>query len=143
MTWGRLVRRGPPLSYILLDTKETHSFDSRTPPTSTIHVIPTTSLGTATFLAWYIRCLLLLWRCLYGPPQVGALLDDYPNILARANSFDNKLTSDALAITPQNGDYANILALSVRQLFGNIELTAGWDGLGYVQDDVMAFLRGT
>jgi hypothetical protein len=63
--------------------------------------------------------------------------------LARATDFDNKLNSDALAITPQNSDYASILALSVRQIFGNIELTSGWDGTSYVPTDIMAFLNGT
>jgi len=71
------------------------------------------------------------------------LLEDYPNIYARATDFDNKLTSDALAITPQNSDYANIVALSARQLFGNIELTSGWDGTTHVSTDIMAFMRGT
>ena len=71
------------------------------------------------------------------------LLEDYPNIYARATDFDNKLTSDALAITPQNSDYANIVALSARQLFGNIELTSGWDGTTHVPTDIMAFMRGT
>ena len=70
------------------------------------------------------------------------LLEDYPNIYARATDFDNKLTSDALAITPQNSDYANIVALSARQLFGNIELTSGWDGTTHVPTDIMAFMRG-
>jgi len=83
-----------------------------------------------------------VWRCLRGPSQVGAILDDYPNTLARATDFDNKLTSDALAVTPQNSDYADILALSVRQLLGNIELTTGWDGISG-QDGIMAFMRGT
>ena len=94
------------------------------------------------FLEWYVRCIPLGW-CLRDLLQVGALLDDYPNTLVRATNFDSKLTTDALAVTPQNSDYAGIVTLSVRQLFGNIELTTGWDGLTYVQDDVMAFLRGT
>ena len=47
-----------------------------------------------------------------------------------------------MAITPQDNDYANILALSIRQMFGNIELTAGFDGTTYVQTDIMAFLNG-
>ncbi|KAF9653386.1 DUF1793-domain-containing protein [Thelephora ganbajun] len=81
---------------------------------------------------------------LYGsvPGMIIVLLNDYPNALARAIDFDNKLTSDALAITPQNNDYADILALSVRQLFGNIELTSGWDGTIHVPTDIMAFMRG-
>lgn len=69
------------------------------------------------------------------------LLDDYPNMLARANAFDSKLASDALAITPQNSDYANILALSARQLFGAIEITSGWDGTTQISTDIMAFMR--
>ena len=68
------------------------------------------------------------------------LLDNYPNILARATDFDNKLTADALAV---NSECANIVALSVRQLFGDIELTSGWDGITHVPTDIMAFIRGT
>jgi len=71
------------------------------------------------------------------------LLDDYPNALTRAINFDNNLTSDALSVTPQNNDYADIIALSVRQLFGNIELSAGWYNNILVQNDIMAFMRGT
>ncbi|KAF9791272.1 hypothetical protein BJ322DRAFT_439174 [Thelephora terrestris] len=73
--------------------------------------------------------------------MITAFLNDYTNALARATDFDNKLFTDALDITPQVNDYANILALSVRQMFGNIELTSGWDGTTYVQTDIMAFLN--
>ena len=76
------------------------------------------------------------------PPQVTALLNDYPNTLARAINFDNNLTLAAFAVTPQDTDYADILSLSARQVFGNIELTAGWDGTTYVPTDIMAFMRG-
>ena len=69
------------------------------------------------------------------------LLDDYPNMLARANAFDGKLASDALAITPQDSNYANVLALSARQLFGSIEITSGWDGTTHIATDIMAFMR--
>ncbi|KAF9790927.1 hypothetical protein BJ322DRAFT_417052 [Thelephora terrestris] len=72
--------------------------------------------------------------------MVAALLDDFPNTLARATSFDDELTSDALNIIPQDNDYSGILALSVRQVFGNIELTAGWNGTGYDPTDIMVFL---
>jgi hypothetical protein len=60
----------------------------------------------------------------------------------RAKSFDDKLTSDALGIIPQDNDYAGILALTVRQMFGNIELTAGWNDNTYDPTDIMAFLSG-
>lgn len=90
-----------------------------------------------------VRSLHVSWMVtLTCSPQVIALLDDYPNTLARATSFDAKLTSDALAAASQNSDYANIVALSVRQLFANIELTSGWDGTTHVPTDIMAFMRG-
>jgi len=142
MILGPSAHRGPHRSCIPSDTLETLSFNSRTPKTSTPCALPITSLGMVVFLEWYVRCIPLGW-CLRDLLQVGALLDDYPNTLVRATNFDSKLTTDALAVTPQNSDYAGIVTLSVRQLFGNIELTTGWDGLTYVQDDVMAFLRGT
>ena len=74
--------------------------------------------------------------------QITAFLNDYPNALARAKDFDVNLTSSALDVTPQDNDYADILALSVRQMFGNIELTSGWDGTNHVPADIMAFLSG-
>ncbi|KAF9784530.1 hypothetical protein BJ322DRAFT_1109249 [Thelephora terrestris] len=66
------------------------------------------------------------------PDMVTTFLDDYPNALARAVNFDNKLASDSLAITPQDSDYANILALSVRQTFANIKLTSHCQVDGFV-----------
>ena len=62
--------------------------------------------------------------------------------MARAIYFDNMLSSAALAVMPQSSDYADILALSVRQMFGNIELTCGFDGTNLVPTDILAFLRG-
>ena len=58
-------------------------------------------------------------------------------------NFDNNLTAAGFAVTPQDSSYADILALSVRQMFGNIEITAGWDGTTHVPTDIMAFMRGT
>lgn len=76
-------------------------------------------------------------------PKIAAILNDYPNTLVRAIGFDNQLNSDALAVTPDSTDYADILALSARQVFGNIELTCGWNGTAHVPAGSMAFLRGT
>ena len=95
------------------------------------------------FWNWCVGCVSRIWRCLSETPQVSALLDDYPNTVVRATNFDKKLALDVSAVTPQNSDYADIVALSVRQLFGNIELTAGWDGTTHVQNDIMAFMGGT
>ena len=78
----------------------------------------------------------------YTLPKVTALLNDYPNTLARAMNFDNNLTSAAFGVTPQDSSYADILALSVRQMFGNIEITAGLHNTTYVPTDIMAFMRG-
>lgn len=72
--------------------------------------------------------------------MVTALLNDYPNALVRATNFDNSLTSAAFAIASQDSGYRDILALSVRQLFGNIEITAGYDGSTHVPTDIMAFM---
>ena len=77
-----------------------------------------------------------------SPPKVTALLDDYPNALARANDFDDSLTSAAFCVTPQDSNYTNILALSARQMFGNIEITAGLDDTTYDPTDIMAFMSG-
>ena len=143
MTSGSLARRRPPRLCILSDMSEIPSFSSLMSPTSTVYALHTTSLATEVFPRWYVCCALLTPRRLCALPQVAALLNDYPDALIRATNFDNKLTSDALAATPQNNDYADIVALSVRQLFGNIELTAGWDGTTYVQNDIMGFVRGT
>ena len=84
-----------------------------------------------------------MWWRLRDPLQAAAFLDDWSNALARATDFDKKLSSDALAVAPQNSDYADILALSVRQLFGTIELTSGFDGITYVTTYIMVFMRGT
>ena len=84
-----------------------------------------------------------MWWRLRVPPQAAAFLDDWANAMARATAFDKKLTSDALTVMPKSSDYADILALSVRQLFGTIELTSGFDGTTHVESDIMAFMRGT
>ena len=83
------------------------------------------------------------YLCNLPSPKVTALLDDYPNALARAKDFDDNLTSAAIGVTQQDSNYADILALSVRQMFGNIEITAGLDGTTYDPTDIMAFMRGT
>ncbi|KAF9782924.1 hypothetical protein BJ322DRAFT_182136 [Thelephora terrestris] len=75
------------------------------------------------------------------PDLVTALLSDYPNTLARAMNFDENLTTAAFAVTPQDSDYEDVLALSVRQLFGNIEITAGSNGTTHDPTDIMAFMR--
>ena len=57
-------------------------------------------------------------------------------------NFDDQLTSNVSAITSQDSSYADILALSTRQVFGNIELTCRWDGTTCDPTDIMAFLNG-
>jgi hypothetical protein len=65
-----------------------------------------------------------------------------PTLWLARKKFDDDLTSAAFAATPQDTTYWDILALSVRQMFANIELTAGWDGATHVSTDIMAFLKG-
>ena len=110
--------------------------------TSTVYAEPTISPDTVAFLIWYAYFTLHVSSTNTSPFKVTALLNDYPNTLVRATSFDNNLTSAAFAITSQDSRYRDILALSVRQLFGNIEITAGYDGSTHVPTDIMAFMSG-
>lgn len=110
--------------------------------TSIVGAAAIISLVTTILIAWCVPLRCGRGWCLCLLLQIDAFLDDYPNALARAIAFENKLTSDVFAVTPQSTEYADILALSVRQAFGNIELTSGFDGNSHNSTDIMAFMRG-
>lgn len=60
--------------------------------------------------------------------------------MSSANTFDSKISSDASAIST---DYASIVALSVRQVLGAIEITLSKNSDGsFNTDDVMVFMKG-
>ncbi|EJF56480.1 hypothetical protein DICSQDRAFT_93645 [Dichomitus squalens LYAD-421 SS1] len=53
---------------------------------------------------------------------IAAFLKDYNNAVARADAFDAQINNDARNIS---SDYASLVALSIRQTFGAIEITVG------------------
>lgn len=67
-------------------------------------------------------------------------MNDYSNALSRAQAFDAKLQSDASAIS---SDYAEVVALSVRQAFCAMEITISKNGANsWNTSDVLVFLKG-
>ncbi|KAG9006475.1 hypothetical protein FRB93_008603 [Tulasnella sp. JGI-2019a] len=70
---------------------------------------------------------------------LSTFLLDYPNAFSRASAFDKKVQSDASAIS---SDYADVVALSIRQTFGATEITISKDGTGsWNTTDVMMFMK--
>ncbi|KAJ3568603.1 hypothetical protein NP233_g5597 [Leucocoprinus birnbaumii] len=77
----------------------------------------------------------------YSTPAalISDFLNDYSNALSRANTFDNKINSDASKIS---SDYASIVALSVRQSLGAIEITISKNSNGsFNTNDVIVFMK--
>lgn len=67
-------------------------------------------------------------------------MNDYSNALSSAQAFDTKLQSDASAIS---SDYAEVVALSVRQALGAMEITVSKNGVNsWNTSDVLVFLKG-
>ena len=72
--------------------------------------------------------------------QIKAFITDYPNALARARAFDAQIESDANKIS---ADYASIVALSIRQTFGAIEITVSRNlDNSYDTSNVLTFMKG-
>ncbi|KAJ8587203.1 DUF1793-domain-containing protein [Rhizopogon salebrosus TDB-379] len=70
---------------------------------------------------------------------ISAFIGDYSTALSRAQVFDEKVSSDASAIS---SNYAGIVALSIRQAFGALELTLSKNSDGsWNTDDVLMFLK--
>lgn len=67
-------------------------------------------------------------------------MNDYSNAFARANAFDAQVAADAKKIS---ADYADIVALSIRQGFGAIEITVArkQDG-SFDTSNAMTFMKG-
>lgn len=73
--------------------------------------------------------------------QISSFLGDYSNALSRANALDAQIQSDASKIS---SNYAGLVALSVRQTFGAMEITVSKDASGqFDTSDIMSFLKGT
>ncbi|OCH92918.1 DUF1793-domain-containing protein [Obba rivulosa] len=70
---------------------------------------------------------------------ISTFLHDFPNALARANAFDAQVDADASKIS---ANYSALVALSIRQGFGAIEITLSKDASGqFNTSDIMAFLK--
>ena len=69
---------------------------------------------------------------------ISTFIHDYANALARANTFDAKLKADASKIS---SDYADVVALSVRQALGSVEITVSKKDGKYNEDDILTFMK--
>ena len=77
--------------------------------------------------------------------QISTFLSDFPNAINRANALDTRVHSDATGISsdPTSSDYAALVALSVRQAFGSLEITVSKGANGtFNTDDILIFMRG-
>jgi hypothetical protein len=73
--------------------------------------------------------------------KISSFLDDFNNALARANIFDMRVNTDASRISP---DYASIVALSIRQALGAMEVTISKNAdNSWNITDIMVFMKGT
>ncbi|KAF8827268.1 hypothetical protein HHX47_DHR5000700 [Lentinula edodes] len=70
---------------------------------------------------------------------ITAFLSDYSEALSRAKALDEKLQTAASSIS---SDYADIVALSMRQTFGATELTISGSPGAWNTDDVLMFIKG-
>ncbi|KAF4619311.1 hypothetical protein D9613_005332 [Agrocybe pediades] len=70
---------------------------------------------------------------------ISSFLGDFKNALSRAQTFDNKVQSDANKIS---ADYASIVALSIRQALGATEITISKNADGsFNTNDVIVFMK--
>ncbi|KAH8105922.1 DUF1793-domain-containing protein [Cristinia sonorae] len=70
---------------------------------------------------------------------ISSFLDDFSAALTRAKNFDAQVNRDASAIS---SDYASIVALSIRQVFGATELTISKGRTGkFNTSDVLMFMK--
>ncbi|KAK0468165.1 uncharacterized protein EV420DRAFT_1503141 [Desarmillaria tabescens] len=70
---------------------------------------------------------------------IPSFLSDYTDAITRANNFDNIVESDASYIS---SDYADIVALSIRQAFAGTEITLIQNSNGsWSTDDVLVFMK--
>ncbi|PCH40679.1 hypothetical protein WOLCODRAFT_70247 [Wolfiporia cocos MD-104 SS10] len=70
---------------------------------------------------------------------VESFVTDYTDALARAEVFDDGLMSNASSISAQ---YANIVALAARQIFGTLDIAVPSDpSNGWNTDDVRIFMK--
>lgn len=65
-------------------------------------------------------------------------ISDFSRAASAAKNFDSKIRAAATAIS---SDYADLVDLSTRQVFGTVEITVGKDAMGnWNTSDVQAFM---
>ncbi|OBZ70311.1 hypothetical protein A0H81_09943 [Grifola frondosa] len=85
------------------------------------------------------RSLLFWTRFSSVANAISAFLADFNGAKARADAFDAQVNADASQIS---SDYASVVALSVRQGFGAIEITTSKESNGnFNTSDVMVFMK--
>lgn len=88
------------------------------------------------YVVWFVSSTALFMT----PQQITSFLEDYPNALARANELDAQVNGDASRIS---ADYASIVALSIRQALGAMEITVSKNSDGsWNTGDVLVFMKG-
>ena len=71
--------------------------------------------------------------------QIATFLNDYKDALVRANQFDSSVSTDANKVS---SDYASLVALSIRQTFGAIEITVPQRSDGsFDTSNVLTFMK--
>lgn len=72
--------------------------------------------------------------------KIASFVADYPAALIRANTLDAQVNNDATKISD---DYASIVALSIRQALGALEITIPSNTEGsWNTSDVLGFIKG-
>ena len=75
----------------------------------------------------------------YSSNQITDFLQDYPNAVQRAEALDSALEKNASTISSH---YADLVALTARQVMGATELTVGTDANGNLNlSDVKMFMK--
>ncbi|KAI5122587.1 hypothetical protein M0805_004803 [Coniferiporia weirii] len=86
-----------------------------------------------------LRSLYFLTEYGSATDAISFFLGDYSNAVQSANTFDSKINSDAGEIS---SDYASIVALSIRQVFGAIEITVSKNSDGSLDSsDILVFMK--
>ncbi|KAF8992673.1 hypothetical protein BDQ17DRAFT_1432228 [Cyathus striatus] len=71
--------------------------------------------------------------------SMNDFISDFPNAITRADALDNKIMSDGLMIS---SDYADLLALCLRQAMAGFEITISKDNNGnWNETDVKTFMK--
>ncbi|KAH9943507.1 uncharacterized protein BXZ73DRAFT_97546 [Epithele typhae] len=98
----------------------------------TSYITPNNGRQDRSLLFWTNSLPSLMW-------YISSFIKDYSNALSRANAFDAKVAADANKIS---SDYADIVALSIRQTLGACEITISKNADGsFNTNDITTFMK--